>query len=393
MRIGIVAPMFPPLKSGSSHYAYRVAEGLAERGHDVFVITSSNSINDDSLPFSIIKTPSFMLPSTPFTHNYSLPFNFFPMNYPMMKALISKLRPDLLHVNGHFLDLSLVSSMAAGSLKVPSVLTIHTRLVHASPSFNPFIRAFDRSMVTWMLKATNSMIALDRQMYHYIKETYYAPDERIATIPLGIDIKDLRAQKDDPRIMEDLEGYKVIASLSHITALKSPRTLLEAFAKVRESIDNLKLLFIGSVNDPRVREWVKQLGVEEDVIFLGPVNHDLIPSILRRCVLETHSLDFRTGLDNAAIEAMALGLPVISCVREDNFIKPWLKNWENIVLVPPRRVDKTAEALKRILSDDQLYETLSQNASQSATKLFSLERMLDDLESLYAQVLSESSHR
>ena len=388
MRVGIVSPMFPPLRSGSSHYAYRLAEGLTARGHDVFVISSSNGRRYPTGSFSIMRIPSLMLPPTPLTHNYSLPFGFFPLNYPLLKSVLSKQKPDLIHVNGHFLDLSLLSMKAASSLNIPSVLTIHTRLAHANQMLNPLFRAFDRSMISQLLSSTASIIALDRQMYRYIKSSYHTSDEKITTIPLGIDIEKLHKSKAGVRFPRYLEKHRVIASLTHITALKTPKTLLYAFSEVKKSVDNLKLLLIGSVNDPRVHEWIEELKLDDDVILMGAVDHDMIPSLLRSCVLEAHSLDFRTGLDNAAIEAMALGLPVISCVREDNFMKPWLRNWDNVVLVKPKSIEMTVDAMGRILGDERARERIGANAAESAQTHFSLRRMLDDIEELYYHVLS-----
>lgn len=383
MRIGIVAPMFPPLKSGSSHYAHRIAEGLGKRGHDVFVITSKEADVGNGSHYRIIPTPSMKLPSTPLTHNYSLPYNFFPLNYPLLKRTLSQQEPDVIHVNGHFLDLNLMGVKAASSLHIPSVVTIHTRLVHANPRLNPFFRAVDRSLMKYLLSKASSIIALDRQMYRYIEDTYQVPSDRIATIPLGLDIADLTDKLMESSLIDSLSGSRVIVSLTHITALKTPRTLLYAFAKVKETISDLKLVLIGEVRDSRVRSWIEKLNLHDDVVLLGPVQHDAIPSILKRSYLEAHALDFRTGFDNASIEAMALGLPVVSCVREDNFGRPWLKNWENVVLVKPRDIDMTAEALRQLLENDALYKSISENAGSSAQKYFSLARMLDDIEALY----------
>lgn len=387
MRLCIIAPMFPPLKTGSSHYAYRIANGFAERGHDVFVITLRNATKQDSSSFKIIRIPSLMVPSTPLTHNFSLPFFFSPLNYPLLKNIISDKQPDVIHINGQFLDLNLMGVMAAQSLKIPSVATIHTRLVHANQTLNGFFRAVDKAIIKKLISNVDSIIALDRQMYRYIENTYQVSQDKIATIPLGLDVEELVKMHEISTIKDTHDSRRIIASLTHVTALKTPRTLLYAFAKLKKTYQDLKLVLIGSIKDPRVRIWIDELNLKDDVELLGPIKHYQIPSILKQCIIEAHSLDFRTGFDNASIEAMALGLPVVSCVREDNFIKPWLKNWENVVLIEPRNVDMATDALKQLLENENLYHSISNKAKLSAQKYFSLDRMLDDLEILYNKII------
>ncbi|TXT54867.1 MAG: putative glycosyl transferase [Candidatus Thorarchaeota archaeon] len=381
--------MFPPIQSGSSHYAERLAEGLAQRGHDVYVITSSGAEISDMNDYRVIEIPSITTPTTPMTHNYALPFNFFPLNIPLLRNIIKKISPDIVHLNSNFLDLCLGAMIAAKGLGIATVLTVHTRLIHANKFLNPFFRAVDKSLIKQILHKVDAFVALDKQMYNYILNTYDLSKDKIHPIPLAIDLDELLSTPTKPTLLDTLESQNIIASISHLTLLKSPRTLLEAVSIIKDDFEDLIVAFAGRVCDTRFVNWAKELDVSEHVVFMGEIPHHLIPSVLKRSCIEAHSLDYRTGFDNASIEAMSLGLPVISCVPEDNFLREWLHNWENVILVEPYSPNMVAEALYRLLSNQELMQNISKNAGRSAKQFFSIERMLDDFEQLYANLVGD----
>lgn len=384
--------MFPPIQSGSSHYAWRVANGLEDRGHEVLVISFRHANPGESAHFGCAKLPGFMLPKTPLTQRYGLPYSLYPASIPLIRQILARFQPTVVHANGHFLDASIAAAQCSKALHLPLVVTIHTRFVHTDPLLNAVMRNLDRAFLGHVWRKSDAIIALDRQMYRYIENTYHVPLDRIAVIPLAIDLPELLSS---PEWDASKYGYtpmrRTVVSLSHLTRLKSARTVLSAFAVVAKEFPDIQLVFVGRVMDPTPIQMTSQLGLKGRVRFIGEIPHRLVPSLLRQSVLEVHSLDSRTGFDSASVEAMALGVPVVSCVREDNFVRPWLQNRKNVLLVPPRDVNKTAEAIRDILTDAALAKRISEGARKTASDSFSIDRMLRDLEGLYESVASTRS--
>jgi glycosyltransferase involved in cell wall biosynthesis len=60
------------------------------------------------------------------------------------------------------------------------------------------------------------------------------------------------------------------------------------------------------------------------------------------------------------------------------------------VLIPIGAISGMAEAIRRLLVDCQRREELADNARRLVHERFSLERMVDETEAVYTQVLSEA---
>ncbi len=388
MRIMIVSGMFPPVQSGSSHYADRVARGLSARGHNILVASSRTGHNRVNEPFGHFAFPSMLMPATPISHGYRLPYSFFPISIPLMHQIMKRFEPDIVHANGHFMDVSLAAAICANRLRIPLAMTVHTRLVHTCSTINSLMCYANRSMLRRIWRNAQAVVALDRQMFQYIIQTLGIDSHRVHTIPLAIDIDRLLSYPlRSPNWPVFSGGKRVILSISHLTGLKSARTVLRAFKVVSAEFPDVDLVFAGTVCSSSSIDMVSKLGLHSRVHFLGEVKHEIIPSLLDRSVAEMHSLDSRTGFDNASIEAMTMGVPVISCVREDNFGRPWLQDGENVLLVSPGDVDGTAKAMKLILHNKDVYTRLSKNAKTQAGKFFSIKRLLYDLEEMYESIL------
>ena len=84
---------------------------------------------------------------------------------------------------------------------------------------------------------------------------------------------------------------------------------------------------------------------------------------------------------------MAMGIPVISCVRQDNFRRPWLSHSNNVMIVKPRNKEDTLQAIRSIIESPELHSKISKNAEQSAKKFFSIDRLITDLETLYTSLI------
>ena len=64
-----------------------------------------------------------------------------------------------------------------------------------------------------------------------------------------------------------------------------------------------------------------------------------------------------------------------------------IQNGVNGILVEPRNVENLAEAIRRILKDADFRERISRAGQETAHQRFSLNRMVEELESVYEEVL------
>ena len=75
------------------------------------------------------------------------------------------------------------------------------------------------------------------------------------------------------------------------------------------------------------------------------------------------------GMPNALMEAMALGLPVISTDCPCGGPKFLIENNINGILVEPNDIDELKNAIIKVLSDEGYSKMIAQNASEISEKL------------------------
>ena len=139
--------------------------------------------------------------------------------------------------------------------------------------------------------------------------------------------------------------------------------LLCAFTKVLEQIKDYNLLFYGDGNDyERLVTMAKEKHIESNVIFTGKIDnvekHLISDGIF---VLASDS----EGIPNALMEAMALGMPVISTDCEPGGARVLIDSNKNGIIIPRRDPDAMAEALLFLINNPEQQIQIGKAARES----------------------------
>lgn len=128
----------------------------------------------------------------------------------------------------------------------------------------------------------------------------------------GVDLKVFRFDEEDrSRIREDfdLHGKLVVGHVGRFAPQKNHRFLLEIFQKITEMRQDAVLLLVGiGPLEAQLRQQIRQLGLEDKVIFAGQ-RFD-IPAMLSAMDVFVFP-SFHEGMPNTVIEAQATGLPCL----------------------------------------------------------------------------------
>ena len=87
------------------------------------------------------------------------------------------------------------------------------------------------------------------------------------------------------------------------------------------------------------------------------------------------------GISNAALEAMACGLPVVT--TDCGGMREAIRDGVEGFVVPMRDPDAIAVALVRVASDEGLRQRIGQAARQRIVEAFSIERQIRAFQALY----------
>jgi glycosyltransferase involved in cell wall biosynthesis len=212
--------------------------------------------------------------------------------------------------------------------------------------------------------------------------------ERLHVIHNGVDIEKFRTGREErehlfPGVGDD--KLIVLVGNMHTDVKGHPWLIASAPAIVRE-FPSTRFVLVGDGEQRRTFELqVASLGLERSFLFLG--RRTDIPNILGCCDIAV--LPSRAeGLPNAVLEYMAAGLPTIVSRVGGN--AELMEDGVTGLLVPPEESSALSVAFLRLLRDPALARRLAQNGHEFAVQNFSFERLVDEVDRLYSELLPRS---
>lgn len=180
------------------------------------------------------------------------------------------------------------------------------------------------------------------------------------------------------------ESYKILLYVGSERPRKNLPRLLESVRYLKSKIENVKLVKIGNAQMPGARQELiflaKQLGIEDDILFLDQVSEsDLVDFYNIADVFIFPSL--YEGFGMPPLEAMACGCPVIT----SNVTSLPEVVGNAALTIEPTNIEDMANAMYRVLTEENLKEELVQNGYNRA-KEFTWENSAQKLLQLYSEI-------
>jgi len=183
------------------------------------------------------------------------------------------------------------------------------------------------------------------------------PAEKIRVIHNAIDTRLFRTgDRESARRGLDLPpGVPLVLSVGHLIPRKRHHVLIDAFSRLLVELPEARLVIIGSAASDagyarQLRERVAALGIGASVRFAGNVPPAEIASWL--CAADVFALaTAREGCCNAVLEALAVGVPVVTTPVGDN--AEFVTDGRNGHLFPVDDVAALAKSLSNSLVRDR----------------------------------------
>jgi len=163
------------------------------------------------------------------------------------------------------------------------------------------------------------------------------------------------------------EKENLIVAAGRLDENKNHAMLIHAFAKIAEEYPAMKLVIYGDGElKLKLEDLVREKGLGDRITLPGSVE-DVADKICRaRIFVLTSNTE---GMPNSVIEAMALGLPVVSTDCPCGGPAELIEDGVNGLLVPVGDAFALADAFRRILEDSELEKKLGENAQHIVEKL------------------------
>jgi len=375
MKIGIVCY---PTFGGSGVVATELGMALADNGHEVHFITYNQPVRLDFISHNLHFHEVMM-------EEYPL-FQYQPYELALstrMVEVVEKHGLEILHVH-YAIPHAYAAYMAKQMLQekgidIKVVTTLHgtdITLVGSHPTY--------KTAVEFSINNSDVVTTVSKSLKEDTLRLFTITNE-IQVVHNFIDIEKYakESQKDCQRIALAKPGERIFTHISNFRPVKRVEDVVRTFEIVHRTVPS-KLLMVGDGPDKRTAELLaKELGIKEDVIFLG--NSSEVAELL--CYTDVFLLPSETeSFGLAALEAMAAEAVVISTntgglpeVNEHGY-SGFLSNIGDVE-------DMANNALK-IVKDEATLQQFKKNAKEH-TKQFSLNSILPIYEEIYESLIDK----
>jgi glycosyltransferase involved in cell wall biosynthesis len=227
------------------------------------------------------------------------------------------------------------------------------------------------------------LLSVSERLADRMAEEFDVPRRTITTIPNGVDLQRFSAAERRRAPSTDAQARVTIGTIGRLVPVKDQSNLLRALAMLEAGPAGVRASIVGDgpLRNDLDRER-RDLGLEEMVQlpgFRADVEHALASFDI--FVLSSQS----EGMSNTILEAMASGLPVVATRvgGADELVQDGVTG----LLVPAHDPAALAKALDTLVSDPGKRRQFGSAGRRRALERFGLERMLNDYEHLYRDIV------
>ena len=334
------------------------SQGLIRRGHQVTLLCPAQSrIHAEAAAWEV---PTVALPIE----------RKHPRGLRALATWLGEHRPDV--VSAHSAADAWLAALALLIMGRPFPLVL-TRHDSVPVPRNPPTR--------WLYtRAATRIVTTGEALKAELVERNGYPAVRIRSVPTGMDpLRFKPGERTDARSRLGLPpDGTLVGIVAGLRPYKGHRYLLEALA----GLPGAGLAVVGDGTERADLEArVDRLAMRGRTWFAG-WQSDVLPWLHALDAFVLPATDHE-GVPQSLIQAMLAALPCVTTASGG--IPEVAKDGETALVVPPRQVRPLRDAIGRLLSDRRLAETLGRNARAHCESRYSLQRMLDGMERIYAE--------
>jgi glycogen synthase len=368
VRVLVLSWEYPPLiEGGLARVVNKQAEGLAERGVEVHVLTRGSEEHPIAEQVNGVHVHRVREPTRPAELNEFVAW-VERMNSDMLAAGVEvgdSFDFDLVH--GHDWLVANACDHLARRFDAPLVTTIHaTEHGRHQGWVDKHPQSYIHGVERWITNRSDRVLACSTFMREQIVDVFGVPDDQVEVIPNGIDPEDIQPQDDTElrRLRAEFAApdESLILLVGRLVYEKGFQFALEALPRIIERLPNTRFVVAGSgTHEDELRRQARELGLMEHGTFVGWIGDDVLHSlyaIADVCVVPSLYEPF--GL--VALEAMASSCPCI--VADTGGLREVVPHDEVGLRFRARDPESLAQMTIRVLEDAELCRRLTADAFQ-----------------------------
>lgn len=367
MRILHIYKSYPPVVGGIENHLRLLAEGQAQRGHEVTVLVVNNrskSSLEKSNGVQLLRASRLLgRGSTPLSLELAL--------------WTRRLKADVTHLHFPYPPGEIAHQLLGRSRRV--IMTYHSDVIRQRTLMQLY-----KPMLMRLLARINRIVVTS-EAYLENSPLLRRFSEKCCVVPLGIDTE-VFAQNHPERVESIRRDFHtpLILFVGRMRYYKGMEYLLEAMQNL-----NAHLLIIGE--GPEEKKWkrlCRRLQLNQKVTFVGEVTDSMLPDYYRACdifVLPASHRSEAFGL--VQLEAMAARRPVVSTElgTGTSFVN---ENGRTGFVVPPRDPLSLGNAIEGLLRNQDLRLQMGNQGYERVRQCFSKDLMIERIEEVYLDALN-----
>ena len=379
MKVLHVIGTLHPSYGGPAIACPELCEALVRRGHDVELFVTERSPDRDGSVADVVDRYGLKVTCFPiqFPGEYGL-------SVPLAKALWSRVEDfDVVHIHSLYRFHSAATALVCQRRSVPYIVSPHGSL----DAYHWLQKRWKKAPYEFVVERRN----LDRARVIHVTSSHERDGvEKLGVrasarvVPYGVRRPDgWDSMSEHGRAVRD-QGAVVF--IGRLAVKKRIDILIAAFAILAAGDPTVSLLIAGPDEaglEEELRSQAVRLNLSDRVRFLGAVYGEEKWKLLAEAsMFVLPSEDESFGI--AVAEAMAAGVPVI--VSEGVALHGAIAD-AHAGLVVDRSADAVAEAMRRLLADQDLATSLGRRGQELADRLFGWDSVGGQMESLLAEAM------
>lgn len=350
--------------AGSTYSIYYLADGLAKKGHQVYVGCNPASLLSELLNDSPAQAIPMVIRSK--------------IDYRNIRDIYDVVKTYKIDIINAQSGRDRYTSLFARLLYSLDVPVLHTRRqTPKSTGFflqNWFYTKHTRHIIAVSDGVKKELVGLGIPAGHITVIHNGTPSAKYKLTELK-KIDDLRAR------------YDITPADTVIGCVSRPKRQEQLLEALRYIEHPLKVIFVGIHENDKYREITNSYADRHKIIYTGNVPPDEVLYFYKLFRIKVLA-SVTEGLSQALLEALAMGVPVIATAAAGNL--DLIQDGENGLLYEDGNIRELAGKIEILLNDYKLRNRLISRGESTALKDFNIERTITNYESFFKRIVKEA---
>ena len=334
-------------QGGAERVVTNLANQFAKEGYEVFVATEWYDENEFVLDPAVTRVHVGLREAD--DKQNRVPKFLLRVKY--LKEFVREYQPDVLVAFAHRANYRAL--MAAGNSKIPVVISIRINPIGYYDAFS------DDIQIRWLFPKAAGCVYQTQDQKDFFKP-YLQDNSRIIMNPINSKYFGVKRPKTPD---------KAVVHHARLVDFKNQPMLVRAFLKVHEKHPDYVLRIYGPDSMDGTKEILEKLisdnNAGEYIFLMGPSN--TLEKEIPKGEVYAYSSDYE-GMPNSLLEAMAMGMPVVSTDCPCGGPRAVIEDGVNGFLIPVGDEDALADRICRLIEDKELAKSFGLKAREIEKK-------------------------